>query len=108
MDRHRGIFAVLALGVLAATPALAEQPPCGEVDHLARLLDENYGETPVSNGLQANGQLLQIFASPDTGTWTAVTTTPQGMACIVATGRYWADSQQPNLAMAGKPRLATR
>jgi hypothetical protein len=84
--------AVLLLGVTvtAAAPALAdEQLPCTQFTHLAGFLAQTYGEKPVSAGLQANGQLLQIFASNDTGSWTAVTTSPAGLACVVAMGRYW-------------------
>ena len=38
---------------------------------------------------QANGQLLDIFASPDGSTWTALTTSPAGLACVVASGKGW-------------------
>ena len=93
---HAGrLVAPLALLAATAVPALAdEQPggnqlPCTRLDHLSGFLAQTYGEKPVSAGLQANGQLLQIFASQDTGTWTAVTTSPAGLACVVATGRGW-------------------
>jgi hypothetical protein len=85
----------LALLAATAVPALADdqagggQLPCTRLDHLSGFLAQSYGERPVSAGLQANGQLLQIFASRDTGTWTAVTTSPAGLACVVATGRGW-------------------
>ena len=81
--------------VAAAVPAAAaradeaERLPCTGLDHLAGFLADAYGERPVSAGLQANGQFLQIFASGSGGTWTAVTTSPAGLACVVATGRDW-------------------
>jgi hypothetical protein len=93
---HAGrLVAPLALLAATAVPALADerpggnQLPCTRLDHLSGFLAQTYGEKPVSAGLQANGQLLQIFASQDTGTWTAVTTSPAGLACVVATGRGW-------------------
>jgi hypothetical protein len=96
---HAGrLVAPLALLVATAVPALADeqsgagQLPCTRLDHLSGFLSQTYGEKPVSAGLQANGQLLQIFASRDTGTWTAVTTSPAGLACVVATGRGWEDA----------------
>lgn len=90
--RSPGLF-LAGLGAIAlfASPASGHELPCGQTAHLARLLDQSYGEVPVSAGLQGNGQLLQIFASPTTGTWTAVTTTPRGLSCVIATGQRWAD-----------------
>ncbi len=94
---HPGrLLAPLALLAATAVPALADEQlpdgsrlPCTRLDRLVGFLAQTYGERPVSAGLQANGQLLQIFASSDTGTWTAVTTSPAGLACVVATGRAW-------------------
>jgi hypothetical protein len=48
-----------------------------------------FAEEPISGGLQDDGNLLSIFVSSQTGTWTAVTTSPQGMSCIVAVGHDW-------------------
>lgn len=90
MDTGR-LLAPLAL-LLAATPALADEAaglPCTRQDNLTTFLARTYGETPVSAGLQGNGQLLQIFVSADSGSWTAVSTDPAGLACVVATGRDW-------------------
>ena len=72
-----------------AAGAADEQLPCTGLEHLAGFLAQTYDERPVSAGLQANGQLLQIFASAGSGSWTAVTTSPGGTACVVATGRDW-------------------
>lgn len=80
-------------GILAAAPAVAEPSPCSDIQRITSVLDASYGELPVSRGLQANGQLMQFFASPTTGTWTAVTTRPDGLSCVVATGQYWANGR---------------
>lgn len=88
---------VLGLAALAvAVPAQADQPraqqrlPCHQHEQIARQLDQRYGEQPTSLGLQSNGNLLQVWTSVRTGSWTIVTTTPQGVSCIVAAGRNWA------------------
>ena len=82
--------ALLAGGTVAGNAAAAdEQLPCTGFEHLARFLAQTYDERPVSVGLQSNGQLLQSFASAGNGSWTAVTTSPGGTACVVATGRDW-------------------
>ena len=96
MRPTRNLLALLLLLFAAAAPAGAaadgdqgQQLPCTRLDHLAGFLEQTYGERPVSAGLQANGQLLQIFASGAGGSWTAVATSPAGTACVVATGRRW-------------------
>jgi hypothetical protein len=56
---------------------------------LAAKLEATYAEVPVSAGLGQDGNLVSVFASPDTGTWTLVMTSPQGTSCIVAVGEAW-------------------
>ncbi len=96
--RGSALLASLAIPTaLAATPAAAQQSGdlaaarCGEHDFVAGYLQERFDERPVSLGLQADGRILQVFASDRTGTWTIVTTTPRGMSCIVAGGEAWED-----------------
>jgi hypothetical protein len=92
---HRAPYAaLLALGLLPST-ALAQpnggdpRPPCADYREVQRQLAASYGEAPVATGLRSNGELLQVFASPESGTWTIVSTTPQGTACVLAAGRHW-------------------
>lgn len=70
-------------------PAPARQLVCHDHAEVARQLRDKYDEAPVSLGLQANGDVLQVFASPRRGTWTVVSTSPEGTACILAAGERW-------------------
>lgn len=77
-----------------APPAAAQVPvgvgmPCGDRAELARQLGAAYAEAPVSLGLQNSGDLLEVFASSRTGSWTIVSTAPDGEACVVAAGERW-------------------
>ncbi len=63
--------------------------PCFSYGEVARQLKGTYQEAPVSLGLQANGNLLQVFSSARSGSWTIVSTSPDGKACILAAGRNW-------------------
>lgn len=63
--------------------------PCSRYDLIRRQLGQDYAEEPVSLGLQSNGNLLQIFASATSGTWTIVSMAPNGTACVVAAGASW-------------------
>ena len=63
--------------------------PCHNATEIAKQLSNKYDEAPVAFGLQSNGNLLQVYASEDKGTWTVVSTSPAGMSCIVAAGKRW-------------------
>lgn len=79
----------LAQGAGPVQAAGRPEVPCARLDQIASFLKDQFGEEPVSLGLGSNGQLLQIFASEATRSWTVVTTTPTGMACVLATGEHW-------------------
>ena len=64
-------------------------PYCHAYADVAQALADRYHEAPVSLGVQSNGNLLQVFASPASGTWTVVSTSPAGLACILAVGESW-------------------
>ncbi len=72
------------LGTVAA-PAMASDV-CMPAQELKASLVDWYGETPVEG--QDDGA-VQIWASDDTGTWSAVKTLSNGMACVTAQGANW-------------------
>jgi hypothetical protein len=86
------------LGVACGAFAGSAQPqtmpsgvrmPCHNANEIAKQLGSKYDEAPVAFGLQSNGNLLQVYASEDKGTWTVVSTTPAGLSCILAAGKSW-------------------
>ena len=74
---------------LGAQTATNARMPCHNATEIAKQLSNKYDEAPVAFGLQSNGNLLQVYASEEKGTWTVVSTTPAGMSCIVAAGKRW-------------------
>lgn len=94
MNGRRLLLAVLALTVISGS-ALAQTPrnpvrlPCSDYQKIASQLDKRYEEAPVSMGIQSNGNLLQIFASKESGTWTVLSIAPTGKSCIIAAGKSW-------------------
>lgn len=99
MTAPRIVLAFLAACLLAPAAASAAAPavvgvpvPCHDYREIRRQLAERYGEAPVSFGVRSNGELLQVFASPKGGTWTVVSTSPRGLACILAAGKGWGGS----------------
>jgi hypothetical protein len=57
--------------------------------HVIDRLASAYGETRQSIGLGANNQVVEVFASTETGTWTITVTTPNGLTCLVASGQAY-------------------
>lgn len=87
----------LSLATLAAiTAALiwaseaAQAATCEVRSEIIAELDADYGETP--RGIGMSGQaVVEIWASVTTGTWTILRTTPDGVACALATGEGWTE-----------------
>lgn len=82
----RLLFA-LSFGFAALIPAIRAhaQPQCAPRDDVIAHLATHYAETRRGIGIAANDTVLEIFAS-DTGSWTIVITTAQGLTCLVASG----------------------
>ena len=70
-------------------PPAGARMPCHNANEIAKQLSTKYDEAPVAFGLQSNGNLLQVYASEEKNTWTVVSTTPNGLSCIVAAGKTW-------------------
>jgi hypothetical protein len=94
--RRVALFAtslVIACGAFASPLAAQSQGgvrmPCHDAGEIAKQLSSKYEEAPVAFGLQSNGNLLQVYSSAQKDTWTVVSTTPNGMSCIVAAGKRW-------------------
>jgi hypothetical protein len=75
----------------------AQKPPappatpigCGQFQDIIGGLEAKYSEQLAARGLQSDGLLLQVYASEDTGSWTALLVRPDGWTCIVAAGKHW-------------------
>jgi hypothetical protein len=77
---------LFALALLPGA-ALADQRPCAAHDKIADALSKQYGEAAHAMGLAEDDTVMEIYASKDTGTWTLTVTMPNGMTCLVATGK---------------------
>ena len=74
--------------VATAQTAQAQQTRnCGPRELVVTRLAEGYGETRQSMGLGANNAVIEVFASDESGTWTILVTSPNGMTCLVASGQ---------------------
>jgi hypothetical protein len=80
------LIALLGLGCAAPQSAQA-QANCAPREIVVERLAEEYGESRQSIGLGHNNAVMELFASPDTGTWTITVTTVNGLTCLVASGQ---------------------
>lgn len=89
MLRQRMMMATMGLAVaaLAAQQVAAEGGRnCAPRPVVIERLADTYGETRQSIGLGAQGVVVEVFASHQTGSWTITATLPDGVTCLVASG----------------------
>lgn len=79
------LLAIAGLAV-SAGPADAQQMRCGKRDKVVGHLASKYGETRHSIGLQQGRGVVELFANAESGSWTILLTTPQGVSCLIASG----------------------
>ncbi len=87
MTRFLAILLTIAL-LLAPIPVQA-QIACGTRDSVVAVLDEKYGEVRHGLGLSGPKAIFELYANETTGTWTILSTTPNGWTCIMAIGTDW-------------------
>ena len=87
----RTITTALVFGAAAiAPPAIAQSAVyCQDRDTLVTALAQKYEEVLTGLGVQSAQQVLEIWSSEDTGTFTILVTRPDGKSCIVASGQHW-------------------
>ncbi len=61
---------------------------CGDRAWIVEALGGEHGEVWQSSGQSAAGMVIELFTSP-AGTWTLIITRPDGVACLLATGKNW-------------------
>ena len=69
---------------------------CGPRADLLKQLSSKYRESPVAIGVADNGSLLEVLASTDGATWTALVSRANGYSCVVMSGEDW-QSHAPQL-----------
>ncbi|SFN43855.1 hypothetical protein SAMN04487859_102208 [Roseovarius lutimaris] len=89
------IFGAAALA--PPQPAAAQGLSCLPRDALVERLEGRYREHLAGGGLQNAQQLLEVWTSAETGTFTVFITRPDGVSCIVATGQHWNEATQTRL-----------
>jgi len=95
-----GVGLVL-LGATQGRGESREQSNCADHGEIVSQLAEKYGETRQFMALTFARQVVELFASPDTGTWTLTITFPSGETCLIGAGDMI--DLAPDVAPAGDP-----
>ncbi len=87
---------ILGLGIITSAFLLTTQllwaqdqsgENCAAYEIVIAQLADKYGERRQSIGLSGSGQVVEMFASPETGSWTIIVTRPSGISCLIAAGQ---------------------
>lgn len=84
----------IAAAMMAIMPSgVSGQPSCAPYAEQARQLAERFGETVVGVGVLPDGVVIELFATPDGGTWTLLLRPDADRACLAAAGTDWVPTQ---------------
>lgn len=83
---RRSLLAPLLGLVPLATPVCGQSDNCAPRAQLVERLEGHFGEVRQSAGLAPGNRIVEMFASPRTGTWTLTLTLPDGRSCIIGAG----------------------
>ncbi|MGB7243201.1 MAG: hypothetical protein WBC93_14075 [Sulfitobacter sp.] len=82
--------AAVIFGAAATAPPLwAQTISCMPRDALVQSLQAIHKEKLTGGGLQNPQQLLEVWSSEQSGRFTVFVTRPDGISCVVATGKNW-------------------
>ena len=84
---RRLLLSAALIGIFGASAEAATQ--CGPRADVLAMLAKKFEERPVAIGLSGNGRLLEILARDDGRTWTVVSTSPEGLTCVLDAGEEW-------------------
>ena len=83
------------LAVILCLMGGAAHANCAPPAVISERLEAGFGEARQALALTATGQMMEVYANLDTGTWTITLTSPNGVACIVSVGNAYVAIDQP-------------
>ncbi len=85
--------AALIFGAAAmAPPVFAQSVTCMPRTTLVQTLENRHGERLTGGGLQSASQVVEVWSSDQSGSFTVFVTRTDGLACVMATGQNWHNS----------------
>ena len=99
MTRHLTTLTLSAVLTLTGSSVFAAN--CAKRDQIVDRLQSKYTETLTGRGIQGSNDktmILEIWASPETGTYTVLLTSAQGISCVMAAGTHWFNEPMEEVA----------
>ena len=62
---------------------------CAPTEEFAKFLTETHGESVIFIAASVRGHIVQVWANPESGGWTASTSFPNGTTCVVDAGKKY-------------------
>lgn len=85
-----------------AAEALAQSPtPCAARDVWVERLKQKFDERQFATAQLPNGEMLEIWATPNGATWTILRTFPNGVSCMLAGGQNFEPGHFDGLSEGG-------
>lgn len=90
MQKSLFTIALLMGGAAIATPALSQSAlTCAPRTVFTEAMTENRGEEMIGGGLHNGQQIVEIWASEETGSFTILMTFANGSSCLIGTGTHF-------------------
>lgn len=89
----------IVFGLAATAPPAIAQVPCGARETVTDLLAERRGESLTAVGLRSPEILLEVWTSPDSGSWTLLLSRADGVSCVISAGTDWQMRTPPAVMM---------
>jgi len=88
--------AALIFGTAAMAPPamaqMAQSVTCMPRTSLVQTLADRHGERLTGGGLRSTTQVVEIWSSDKTGSFTVFVSRADGISCVIATGQNWQNS----------------
>ena len=82
-------LASVAIAILCCPAYAQSASACFQRDILVSTLAEKYSEAPTGGGMQNQSQVIEVWSSLKSGSFTIFVTQANGVSCVVATGKHW-------------------
>ena len=89
MFKHLFSTALVFGAAAMAPPVSAQSTACMPRDVLVQNLEGNYGERLTGGGLKNAMQVVEVWSSDESGSFTVFITRADGLSCIIAAGDNW-------------------
>ena len=93
--------AAVLFGVAGTAPPVHAESFCGPRAAIVERLEGTYSEALSALGFQSGTQVVEVWSSAKTGSWTMLMTRADGVSCVVASGSGWSQEFMTRM-MSGK------